>query len=177
MSDERDRKRFMGDDERALLSKPRRASSPASPTFVEEELTGQYEGPELAERRAQRRPDKRLEKLEAFKDAATADISAIKLSIVKIEGDTKLTASGIQSIKEILAERDKRDAERHHRERVTFEAHVDVETAEQIADVEVRKSKAIETHKARIERITKVVGAVVGLLTSGAVLHYIASKL
>jgi hypothetical protein len=177
MSDDRDpraKSRIMSDTERANIGAARRRSAVGIPAFVQEELTGNYSGPELAERRAARPTDKRFEKLETFKDTTTAEIGAIKMSIVKIESDGKLTAAGIASIEKMLTEE---RLERQHRERLELEQEHKVETAERVADVEVRKSKTIDTNKARIERVTKIVGAVIGLLSSGAVLHWILGKL
>ncbi len=104
------------------------------PEFSPEEVTGQYEGEELRVMRGHRPNEKRLGRLEAFKDIATAEFADIKVSLADLRGDQKAQNVTLSNIEKHLSEN-------RHRERVSFEAHVDLETAEKIDVIDARKAK------------------------------------
>ncbi len=131
------------------------------PEFIGEVGTGVVEGEALDAIRERRPTPMRFKKLEEFKDAATKDIGDIKVSIAKIEGDIKTTSVSLLNI-------DKHLSENRHRERVTWEKRVTVETAEEVAEVEVDKAQDLDVLKARDAR-RKLIAIVVGAVFSGGV--------
>lgn len=127
-------------DMEGLAARRERQAAPA--VEVHDENSANYSGEALLEMRGGRTPEKRFEKLEAFKDQATVDIGAIKLSIAKIEGDQKAQTVSLKNIEKHLDEAAKR-------EHVTFTAKVEVEKAQQTALVEVNKAEQLDTIDAR----------------------------
>lgn len=71
--------------------------------------------------RAQRPTDKRLDKLEEFKDAALEKLGEIELTVADIRGDQKAAAVSLKHIESALERRnqDDDDARKHKRQRIT----------------------------------------------------------
>ncbi len=102
--------------------------------FASEEDSMAHDIPVRRAMRAGRKTEPRLEKLEAFKDLATAEFADIKVALADVRGDQKAQTVTLSNIEKHLSES-------RHRERVTFEAHVDVDTAKQIDVIDAQKAK------------------------------------
>jgi hypothetical protein len=72
---------------------PKHPTPRAVPEFVPDEVTGQYEGEDLARMRAKRPTDKRLEKLEEKHDSLDGKVDDIGNRMARMEGklDTALS--------------------------------------------------------------------------------------
>jgi hypothetical protein len=97
--------------------------------------------------RGKRDTGDRFEKLETFKDEAIEDLTAIKVSIARVEGEQKAQTVSLRAIEKHLENA-------QHRERVEHAATVDVETAE--------KKDAIDARKGKRDLYLKIAGAVLG---------------
>ncbi len=141
----------------------KRTPSHGAPEFVAEEVTGSYEGEELAAIRARRPTPTRFKKLEEFKDEITKDVGSIKLSIVRIESRNETTSQSLTNIEQHLSDL-------RHRQRIEHEAEVAVETAEKVAGVAIGEAKekdALDAKAARRKLRGQIVAAALG---GGAVL-------
>lgn len=139
MSDEK--RRRWTDDDRATVGRERRLHSPPQgvpiEAFEDEDVTGQYEGPDLDAMRDRRPTPYRLRHLERKHDKLATDVAEMK-------GDMKAHGS------------------------ILSELH---------NDMTLRRADEADAKKHARERVTKAIGAVFGLITSGAVLHWIVGKL
>ena len=153
-----------------------------------EEVTGRYEGEELIERRAQRPPDERFGRLEEKHDELKKDVekkhdelkkdvsdvrtdvkglsgqvsdmrSAVSGAVGKLDGQEKLLTETLSIVKQTHD----RSADRDH---VTFTATVDVDTAKELAKVEVDKEEKLDTIDAKKKRRELILKGV-GLAASG----------
>lgn len=143
------------------------------PGFVVEEGTGVHEGEALARVRGNRQTPHRFRKLEEFKDETIKDIGAIKLSIVRMEGDNKTLNEKVDGYSKAtsisLTNIEKHLSENRQREHVTFTAQVDVGAA-QAKDVIHAKQSGRDLLKTKLELYGKglaVVVAAIGLFAAG----------
>jgi hypothetical protein len=123
------------------------AKTPARgvPSFVEEELTGQYEGEELERARA-RRPtpsrfrhlEGRADKLESRVDKLSSDVSELRVELSEEMSGVKAGMGELAGEVRGLAIVIKDAASRSH---VTFTSKVEVDTAEQVDNIDARKGK------------------------------------
>lgn len=145
----------------------------AAPVEVEPEITGNHQGAELDAARDTRAPLDRIRRLEKGRDEDRADLKELTATVsdMRVEnakelGDVKAELGKVSGQLEVLPElisvvrKSAERAETRHDKRDDMEA----------------EDKA-DARKHKRERITKVVGAVVGLLSSGAFLHYLMGKL
>jgi hypothetical protein len=143
-------RRLQSATEREAFSEAARREREAVPVEpVEEEDSRAYDVAERPVIRSRRETGKRLEKLETFKDEAIESFSEFRVSIADIRGDQKAAAASLRAIEKHLDER-------QHKERITFAATVDVETAE--------KKDTIDARKGKRDLYLKILG---GVLTGG----------
>jgi hypothetical protein len=117
----------------------------AAPEFVAEECTDRYEGDDLFEARkarAEQDPALRIALLEADHKTLAADVSGMKLSIVRIEGHQETGNAKLEGIQKSLD----RLSQREH---VTFTSTVEVDTAKKISDVNVQQAEQLDLVAAR----------------------------
>jgi polyisoprenoid-binding protein YceI len=116
------------------------AKTPARgvPTFVEEELTGQYEGEELERARARRPTPSRFRHLEGRVDKLTEDVSDLRVEVSSEMSDVKAGMGELAGEVRGLAIVIKDAASRSH---VTFTSKVEVDTAEKVDSIDARKGK------------------------------------
>jgi hypothetical protein len=164
-----------------VARREREARLAAIPPFVKEEITGNYEGDALLQARAARDPEERFAHIEGRVDAVVSTIGEMRVEVAENIGAMTgavgaLTGEvrGLATVVQNLSQRD----------HVTFTRTIEVDTAKKVAEVEVEAAKKVaavedgkDARKHRRERITKVVGIVAGLLSSGAVLHWLLGKL
>jgi predicted phage tail protein len=175
--------------------------------FVAEEITGRYEGEELAERRALRPPDERFSILEQKHDELKYETEKrhdeLKRDFEKRHDDLKRDtekrhdelrddvkglsdkmdssqAKLLDGQKEMLGEMlsiVKKNAEGAH---LKFTAEVDVDRAEKLAEVEVKKETRLDTVDAKKTRRATIAKIVAWALGGGGVvelIHWLSQKL
>jgi len=175
-------------------SRRERASSQVDDLSEEfdDPITGNYEGEELQRvRREKRTTGERLDRLEVKHDRLVEAVTQTRVAVGRIEGQLEVLPELVSVIKQGAA-----------REHVTFTAKVDVDKAREEAKIEVEKAKelsAVEIEEAkkraqveldkakerdvirarseRRKRITKIVGAVVGMPALWEGIKWLAGKL
>lgn len=153
-----------------------------------EDVTGQAEGDALRALRARRPTGERLERLEVKHDALVKDVTETRVDVGKIKGQLEVLPELVSLIKGITERREQRDV-------VAFTASVDVDTAAKTAaiDIDAAAKKAevavgaavkkaevfdgLDAKKARRARVTKIVTSIIGMVGSGAVLHWLLERL
>ena len=184
--DERDSEGFAARKERDALAASR------APEFVAEEITGNYVGVELEERRARRPTDLRIKILENKHDELKTDLREVRSDVRTVSGqvsDLREDVAGaigkINGQESVLAETlsiVKKTAEREH---VTFTAKVEVDKAHELAKVEVGKAQnlaeievnkeekadAVKAKSDRRKRNLKILGFVAGGVSLSEILH------
>jgi hypothetical protein len=129
-------------------------------------ITGVHSGEELARARAARPTDQRIGRLEEKHDRLDRIVGDIRADVSETKGKVsllpKLIDESLRAVNDMRA-----------REHVTFTAQVDVDRAKTVATIE----DAADATRARRERVTKIVGGVIALLSSGALLHWLVGKL
>ncbi len=165
---ERDIESKAARDEREAAQEAARrdAAGDDVPVEVTDEVTGQYEGDDLKEMRAKRTTGERLERLEDKHDALVKDVTQTRVDVGEIKGQLSVLPELVSVIKGIAEQ----GAAREH---VTFTAQVDVDTAAKKADV----LDQLDAKKARRAWKTKIITALIGAATSGAVLHWVLGRL
>ena len=138
--------------------------------FVEEEVTGRYEGEELADRRADRHPEDRFRHIEKNQDQTRAEITKMSERIGKVEVAVADVGGQMKVIPRLVDAMEKATEALQHRDHVTFTAQVDVEKAQELGEVEVHTAKelgAVEVKtvatKAKWALLTKI-AAVLGAI-------------
>ena len=175
--------------------------------FVAEEITGRFEGEELAERRALRPPDERFSILEQKHDELKYETEKrhddlkrdfekrhddLKRDTEKRHDELRSDFKGLSNKmdssqeallagqKEVLTEVlsiVKKNAEGAH---LKLTAELDVDRAEKIADVEVSKETRldkIEAKKTKRAAVMKIVGWVLGGGGVAELIHWLSQKL
>lgn len=124
--------------------------------FVAEDVTGQYQGAELARIRSRRPTPERIARLEAKHDQLASIVTEMRVDVADIRGDQKAQNASLTSISKTLDRLAEREA-------VDHAADADVDAA--------RQKDLIAAAKAKREAIIKVVLYVVtgGLL--GKIMH------
>jgi hypothetical protein len=174
--DDRDTESFA-----ALREREAQAHAHAYVEFANEEITGKYEGEELAEKRRLRKDSDRVERLEKKHDELKSDVKDVRSDVKQLSGqvgDLRADVAGavgkIEGQEVVLTEMlsiVKKTAERDH---VTFTAKVDVDKAHELADVEIDKAtklahvevnkeqqlEPIEARSVRRKAIAKLVGGI-----------------
>lgn len=186
-------RRHQTQTERDIDSKTARDEREAARDNVPEEVrhddvTGQVEGEALREARAKRTTGERLERLEEKHDGLVKDVTETRVDVGLIKGQLSVLPELVGLIKGITERREQR-------EQVAFTASVDVDKAAKTAAIDIdaaaKKAEvaigaatkkadvfdALDAKKARRTRVTKVVTTIVGLLGSGAVLHWLFGRL
>jgi hypothetical protein len=123
--------------ERDVASFAARKERDAAPAFVDEDLTGRYEGEELYEARKARAADDpaaRIVLLETEQKTLSTDVGEMKVSIAEIRGDQKAHGASLLGIQKTLDQFTQR-------EHVTFTAKVDVDTAKQLDAIDAGKAR------------------------------------
>lgn len=124
-----------------------------------DDLTGNYNGEELKELRSKRPTDKRLEKLEEFKDDALERMGKVEVAVADMGGQMKIIPDLVGAMKDATAAM-------QQREHVTFSAQVDVGKAAALGEVETKTIRAkgdVESQKAKWAAVMKglaIIGAV-----------------
>jgi hypothetical protein len=118
------------------------------PSFVKEDLTGNFEGEDLQRERRKRDTGERLDRLEDKHDKLSDAVTRIATKVGDVAEAHAELAGEIRGFVSTLKE-EREDA---------------------------RKSKQLD-HKYRNDLRLKVAGGVIALMTSGAVLHWCAGKL
>ncbi len=120
MSDSRDKPRHQSQTERDLegiAARRERARSPALPmgvpAFVCEELTGNYEGEELARARALRNPSDRFERLEKKQDEDRNEFKSLSGIVGDLREDVAGMRGELKVLPEILALIKSKDSNEH----------------------------------------------------------------
>ncbi len=132
----------------------------------EEDLTGKYDGDELRELRAKRPTDKRLEKLESFKDEVIERMGKVEVAVADMGGQMKILPSLVETMQNATIAM-------QQREHVTFSAQVDVGKAQALGEVETKTIRAqgdVAAQKlkwAAVMKLLAIVGAV-GTALAGA---------
>jgi hypothetical protein len=145
------------------------AAQLATPEFVEEDCTGKYEGEELAAHRAKRPTPMRLGHVEERVDGVVASIGELRADVANELASVKTkVAEELGSVKEKFGELSGEFSglktvilDGRAREHSKFKATLEVDTAEQIADVKIREAKDIDkvaARKAKRELWLKVIG-------------------
>jgi hypothetical protein len=128
-------KRHQSQTERDIAGLAAKREREAAPAFIEEELTGQYEGEELAEMRATRRPmPTRISRLEQKHDDLAKSVGETREIVAEMSGKLDVLPSLVDAVKG-MAER------ASTREHVTFTAQVDVDKARQLDSIDASKGK------------------------------------
>lgn len=104
---------------------------PIPEVFEDEEGTGKYTGAELQEIRSRRPTDKRLERLEQFKDEVIERLGGVEVQVAEMKGELKILPSLIETMQSATAAM-------QQREHVTFTAKVDVDKAQALDTVAAR---------------------------------------
>src|SRR5262249_37993257 len=151
---------------------------PGVPRAVDahDEITGKYEGEELEERRARRPTPERILRLERKHDELAADVKEVRQDVKTVERHLCEVAERVAHVDgqmEILPKvvDEMRLATRamQEREHVTFTAKLDLDKAKALGDQRVatqEKLDVIDARKARRRRVTKLIGAGVGLISA-----------
>jgi hypothetical protein len=144
-----------------------------------ETVTGNYEGETLREFRRQRPTGERLDRLEVKHDSLDAVVTETRVAVGRIEGKLEVLPK-LVSIIETAAQA------RNEREHVTFTSQVSVDTAREQAKIEVEKAgnlskleisqakelDLIKARQVRRKRNAKIVGSVIGLVTSWEIMKW-----
>jgi hypothetical protein len=133
----------------------------SAPVFVEEEVTGRHEGDDLYDARkarAEADPAGRIALLEADHKSLAADVSGMKLSIVRIEGHQETGNAKLEGIQKSLDQLSQR-------EHIKFTATVDVDKARELDTIEAKKDKR------------KLWLQIVGIFTSGGLVFELLHRL
>jgi len=165
-----------------------RVADAAIPANVEEELTGNYKGEELAGRRALRPTDQRVAHLETRVDGVISDIGDMRAEVAsgmgKIVGSVGELAGEVKGLAMVVANQGQR-------EHATYKATLEIDTAEKKAEVEVdtatkkaevevgvaKEKDEIDAKKESRSRTTKIIAGVIALLTSGTFLGWLLGRL
>lgn len=196
-------RRMQSQDERDMAGfAARRERESIAKEFASDEITGHYEGEELASRRAARPPDARFERLEKKHDDLKADVDGrhkeLKGDIKEIRGEVSHlsaqvhgavgTLNGQERVLTEMLGLVRKTAEREiDRQHVTFTAKVDVDRAKELANVDVDKGQKLaqvdveketqlETLDAKKKKRELLIKAT-GLLGSGAAIMEVLHRL
>lgn len=140
-------------DVRRADTHPGRVSLPVD---FEEDLTGNYKGDELKELRSKRPTDKRLEKLEGFKDEVIERLGKVEVAVADLGGQMKIVPELIGAMKDATAAM-------QQREQVTFTAQLDVSKAQALGEIETKTIRAngdVVAQKMKWQAVLKLIAIV-----------------
>jgi hypothetical protein len=135
----------------SLRARKEREGAGIPEDFDDEEYTGKHDAEDLARLRATRTSDDRLRRLEKKHDAISDIVHETRADVREMKGQLVVLPDLVDEI------------------RATAKETRDRESRRDAEDADVRKH--------RRERVTKLVGIVAALLSSGAALHWLAGKL
>jgi len=181
-----------------LAAKRGREAAVAMPEFVNEEITGRYEGEELERRRAARAPDEALRHLESKHDDLKRDVEKKHDHLTKEVGDTRQDVKTLSTqmgnvredvagavgkldgqamvLTEVLSIVKKTAESKVEVDRAKELATIEVSREDALAKVKVNKETSLDTIDARKKRRTLLL-KVVGLIASGGLVSEILHKL
>ena len=146
----------------------KRRDSRAYPVIVDDEVTEKTEmgSEERKQGRRDRDPLDRIDRLEDKHDRLDDKVDKINDKVSEMSGKLDVLPDLVDAVKTIAETR----ASNEH---VTFTARVDVEKEKAKAEIDVYKATSIEKAK----RVTKLLAAGIGLVTSGGIIHWLLGKL
>lgn len=146
---------------------PKSRELPAPHEFPpDEDLTGQYDGEELARMRARRPTDKRLARLESKYDDLAEVVTETRLEVKETRGEIREMRGELKVLPELVDVLRQREA----REHVTFTAKVEVDKAKEHAQVEVEKAAKLDSIDAKKDR-RKLLLTIAGAFASGGIVY------
>jgi hypothetical protein len=187
-------------DERDIagLAAKRGREAMSLPEFVNEEITGRYEGEELERRRAARPPDEALRHLESKHDDLKRDVEKKHDHLTKEVGETRHDVKALSDkmgdvreevagavgkldgqamvLTEVLSIVKKTAESKVEVDRAKELATIEVSREDALAKVKVNKETSLDTLDARKKRRTLLL-KVVGLIASGGLVSEILHKL
>lgn len=164
----------MSDDRDTLVRKTPpagvRAQTASPEVEIFEDVTGMHARGEIdddeAERRRARRPSDPLSRLRHEHNALAETVTGIRVTVGEIRGQLNGQDAVLAEIRGTVREALARDGR-------AFEAHLDIRTAASKAEI----ADKADAKRARRKLIGKAIGAAIGLVTSGAVIHWLLGML
>lgn len=142
--------------------------------FEREPITGNYEGEELQRmRREKRTTGERVDRLEMKHDQLVQDVTETRVLVGEMRGELKVLPELVSVVKSVA----QAGAQREH---VTFTAKVDVDKAREEAKIRIDEAEKKDVLAARAEkrvRVTKWIGAIVGVPAAWELLKYVIGLL
>ncbi len=139
-----------------MTARQERAAS--APVYVEEEITGRYEGAELEERRARRSDEDRFRRLEAKSDATDGYFISLSREFGEVKGALGILVKAVESQQSAATQR----------QTVTWTSEVEVDKAEKFDVIAAKKFKRdlIGKTVATVLSGTGAVALVIALISS-----------
>jgi hypothetical protein len=138
----------------------RDAIRPNQPESWNEDITGNYEGEELARMRATKRsPDERFELLDRHRDETKVELQGIKLDVSNLRGDISTLKGTVGEIKgqmEVWPRIHDQLDTLLKRDHVKLEAKIDIERQKTAAEIEERRADRAARRKLWGEIIAKI---------------------
>ena len=134
----------------------------ATPVFVPEEVTGNYEGDELKKMRARRPTDERLTRLEDKHDVLDAKVDGIAVDVAGMKGQFTVIPRLVDTMEKAIEHLQQRD-------HVRFTASVDVDKAKELSKVEIEaleKRDEVDADKAKRTWISKTLAIVSSIVAT-----------